>query len=138
MQTAVIILAITGLIIAVDFLFETVRSWFKTSSAHRLLSDSLGQFSDKISSSKLLIRLKMFTKESCPYCSTMKMRRSHRYFFEKPLSIFGLWPYRCVHCKARFLKMLGRRFDNAQTPPYFQNTTTRSDNETEGTTKPIV
>src|ERR1041384_1664407 len=114
MQTAVIILAITGVIIAVDFLFETVRSWFKTSSAHRLLSDSLAQFSDKLSSSKLLIRLKVLHKESRPSCSTMNMRRSHRSSFEKPLSIVGLWPYRCLHCKARFLKMLGRHFDNAQ------------------------
>jgi hypothetical protein len=90
MQTALIVLAITVLIIAVDFAYEKGLAWLKQTDAHRSLSDSLAQFSDKLSSSKLLIRLKMLPQELCPYCSSMNMRRSHRYFFEKPLSIFGL------------------------------------------------
>ena len=114
MQTAVIILGIAVLIIAVDFGYENLRAWLKNRAAYRLLFDSLAPFSEKLSSSKLLVRLKLLTKEWCPYCSSPYMRRSHRYFFEKPLSIFGLWPYRCLHCKARFLKMLGRHFDNAR------------------------
>lgn len=125
MQTALIILAVTILVITVDFAFEIVRSRLKNSGAHRLLFDSLARFSEKLqgitilpklSSSKLLSRLKMLTEESCPYCSSTHMRRSHRYFFEKPLSIFSLWPYRGLHCKARFLKMPGRHFDNARHP----------------------
>jgi transposase-like protein len=112
MKTAVIILGVAVLIIAVDFGYENLRAWLKNRAAYRLLFDSLAPFSEKLSSSKLLVRLKLLTKEWCPYCSSPYMRRSHRYFFEKPLSIFGLWPYRCQHCKARFLKMLGRHFDN--------------------------
>jgi hypothetical protein len=113
MQTALIVLVVTVLIIAVDFAYEKGLAWLKKTDAHRSLSNSLAQFSEKLSSSKLLVRLGLLTKELCPYCSSMHMRRSHRYFFEKPLSIFGLWPYRCLQCKVRFLKMLGRHFDNA-------------------------
>ena len=96
MQTALLILKIAVLTIAVGFF----RSWFKTSSAHRLLSDALVRASERLSSSKLFVRLRMLTTELCPHCSTMNMRRSHRYFFEKPFSIFGVWPYRCLHGKA--------------------------------------
>jgi hypothetical protein len=113
MQTALIILGITVLVVAVDIAYEKCLAFLKKTRAHGLISDSLARFSDNLGSSKLLGRLKILTKEWCPYCLTPYMRRSHRYFFEKPLSIFGLWPYRCLHCKARFLKMLGRHFDNA-------------------------
>jgi hypothetical protein len=113
MQTTLIVLVVTVLIIAVDFAYEKGLAWLKKTDAHRSLSNSLAQFFEKLSSSKLLVRLGLLTKEWCPYCSNTHMRRSHRHFFEKPLSIFGLWPYRCLHCKARFLKMLGRHFDNA-------------------------
>src|ERR1041384_8684963 len=116
MQTALLILGITVLIIAVDMAYKNCLALFKNTRAHRLLSDSLAQASEKLSSAEFLVRLRMLTKESCPYCSTMKMRRSHRNFFEKPLSIFGLWPYRCLHCKARFLKILGRYFYNGHHP----------------------
>jgi hypothetical protein len=71
MQTALLILKIAVLTIAVGFF----RSWFKTSSAHRLLSDARVRASERLSSSKLFVRLRMMTKESCPYCSTMNMRR---------------------------------------------------------------
>jgi transposase-like protein len=116
MQTALIILGITVLVVAVDIAYEKCLALLKKTRAHGLLSDSLAPFSEKLSSSKLLVRLKMLTKEWCPYCSSPYMRRSHRYFFEKPLSIFGLWPYRCLRCKARFQKTLGRHFDNASSP----------------------
>jgi transposase-like protein len=116
MQTALLILGITVLIIAVDIAYNNGLALFKNTRAHRLLSDSHARFSEKVSLCKLLGHLKMLSKESCPYCSTMNMRRSHRYSFEKTVSIFGLWPYRCVHCKARFLKKLGRHFNNADHP----------------------
>jgi transposase-like protein len=113
MQTALIVLVVTVLIIAVDFAYEKGLAWLKKNGRSPMLSNSLAQVSEKLSSSKLLVRIGLLTKEWCPYCSSTHMRRSHRYFFEKPLSLFGLWPYRCLHCKARFLKMLGRHFDNA-------------------------
>src|ERR1044071_6737968 len=114
MRTGLIILALAVLIIAVNFAYENVLAWFRNLAAHRFLVESLARFSAKLNSSKFLVGLKTLTEQSCPYCSDTHMRRSHRYSFEKPLSIFGLWPYRCLHCKARFLKMLGRHFDNAQ------------------------
>jgi hypothetical protein len=38
----------------------------------------------------------------CPSCESPDVRRSRRRWFERPISVFGLFPFRCSACRARF------------------------------------
>ena len=120
MNTMLNILLASILVIAVDFVYTALSK----RRVYRPIGDSLARlchwrvriFQD-LTSSKLLTQLKSLTGESCPNCLSTNIRRSHRrYSSEKPLSIFGLWPYRCSDCKARFWKTLGRHFVNPRRP----------------------
>ncbi len=111
MSTLVNILLASIFIIAVDFAYSLLNKW----DVQKLLRDSLPRLSgwriyQKLNLSKFLPDRRVLTDESCPYCRSTQIARSHRYFFEKPISIFGVWPYRCSDCKARFRKTLGRHF----------------------------
>jgi len=114
MNTLLNILMATVLVIAVDFVYTALNK----RRIYRSMGHSLAPLSDwgvrviqDLTSSKLLAQFKLLTSDSCPKCLSTDIRRSHRrYSLEKPMSIFGLWPYRCSVCKARFRKMLGRHF----------------------------
>ena len=116
MNTMLYILLASILVIAVDFAYTALSK----SHVYRSIGDSLARVWHRavrilhdLTSSKLGAELKVLTGESCPNCLSTNIRRSHRrYSLEKPLSIFGLWPYRCSDCKARFWKTLGRHFVN--------------------------
>lgn len=41
---------------------------------------------------------------NCPACGDHEVRRSRRRVLERILSAFGLFPYRCQRCDARFLR----------------------------------
>ena len=58
MQSALIILGIAVLIIAVDFAYDKLRGLVKNRAAYRLLFDSIAPFSEKLSLSKLLVQTK--------------------------------------------------------------------------------
>jgi len=111
MSTLLNILLASIFVIAVDFAYSLLNKL----EIQRSLRDSLPQLShwrlsQTLNSFKFVARLKLLTDDSCPSCRGTNIGRSHRYFFEKPLSIFGVWPYRCSDCKARFRKTLGRHF----------------------------
>lgn len=114
MSTLSSILLAAIFVIAIDFVYSLLNKL----EVQRLLRDSLPQLSDrrvieKLNAFKFVARLKLLIDDSCPSCRGTNIGRSHRYFFEKPLSIFGVWPYRCSDCKARFRKTLGRHFVQA-------------------------
>ncbi|NYF80951.1 hypothetical protein HDF17_003271 [Granulicella arctica] len=46
----------------------------------------------------------------CSNCGGGTLQRSKRRFFEYPLSLLGLWPFRCKECNVRFLKYSKRSF----------------------------
>src|SRR5689334_11458127 len=54
----------------------------------------------------MFVHLKTFTIATCPYCLSANVRRSHRHFYEKPLSLLGIRPLRCLRCYARSWKFL--------------------------------
>jgi hypothetical protein len=118
MSTLSSILLASIFVIAIDFGYSVLNKL----RVHRSLRDSLPRLShcrvlQKLIPSKFLAHLKLLTDESCPYCRSTNIARSHRrYSLEKPLSILGLWPYRCSDCKARFRKMLGRHFRSIHVP----------------------
>jgi hypothetical protein len=46
----------------------------------------------------------------CPHCHSYAVRRSHRKnLVESALSFWGIYPFRCENCNARFRKLYGRR-----------------------------
>jgi hypothetical protein len=106
MSTLLSILLASIFVIAVDFAY----SLLSRVHLHRSFPNPLARLLEKLSSSRFFANLKLLTDESCPSCRSANIKRSHRYFFERPLSIFGVWPYRCSDCKARFRKTLGRHF----------------------------
>src|SRR5689334_476934 len=64
----------------------------------------------------MFVHLKTFTIATCPYCLSAHLRRSHRHFYEKPLSLLGIRPLRCLRCYARSWKFLspnGFRFQKS-------------------------
>lgn len=72
--------------------------------------------------SRILVHLKTFTKASCPYCLSTQVWQSHRHFYEKPLSLLGIRPLRCLRCYARSWKFLSSnrlRFQKMYIPPAF-------------------
>ena len=40
----------------------------------------------------------------CRKCGGNTIQRSKRKLLEYPLSLFGIWPFRCKECSVRFLK----------------------------------
>lgn len=57
----------------------------------------------------MFVHLTMLTKASCPYCLSTQVRPSHRRFYEKPMSLFGPRPFRCLRCSARCWKLMPPR-----------------------------
>ena len=76
--------------------------------------------------SRILAHLKTFTKASCPHCLSTQLRQSHRHFYEKPLSLLGIRPLRCLRCYTRSWKFLSSnrlRFQKSpRIPPAFSKT----------------
>ena len=74
----------------------------------------------------MFVRLKTFTIATCPYCLSAHVRRSHRHFYEKPLSLLGIRPLRCLRCYTRSWKFLSSnrlRFQKSpRIPPAFPKT----------------
>ena len=96
MHTMLNILLASIFVIAVDFAYTALSKRV----VYRSMGDSLARLwqrgvriSQSLTSSKLGAQLKSLTGESCPNCLSTNIRRSHRYSFEKLVSIFGLWPY---------------------------------------------
>jgi hypothetical protein len=60
-------------------------------------------------------RWAMLTRRACPVCGSMETARAHRRTLpDEALAAFGLFPYRCSHCSARFranhwLRILGEK-----------------------------
>ena len=40
----------------------------------------------------------------CTVCGGSTLQPSQRRWYEVPLSLFHVWPFRCKECNARFLK----------------------------------
>jgi hypothetical protein len=55
-------------------------------------------------------RLARHIIRKCPYCDSPDIRRAHRKnLIESALSFWGIYPFRCESCNARFRKLYGRR-----------------------------
>jgi len=39
---------------------------------------------------------------TCPSCGSDNVHRSRRKWYERPISLIGIRPYRCYHCDRRF------------------------------------
>ena len=38
----------------------------------------------------------------CPSCGSKRVHRSHRKWYELPMKLIGIRPYRCHECRKRF------------------------------------
>ncbi len=47
----------------------------------------------------------------CPACGSKDVHRSHRHWWERPMVLIGIRPYRCSDCRHRFFSGTVRRYE---------------------------